>query len=157
MMTSALTGMATRPWRTAAVCLISLVAAAPLARSADDEIVDEATPDGSGSRQPHMIDLAANFDANVFEQRGNGWVIRGASGPRDAAAPRSPVLEKGRQVGLKRIERIESACRITPEQKRLLLLAMESDVRGFAAEIGAVRDRYAGRQVNMNDQAGQRE
>jgi hypothetical protein len=159
MMAHPITGTMRRPWRATAVCLISLVAAAPLARAADDEIVAESVPAAGGPRQPHMIDLAMNFDANLFEQRGDGWVIRGASGRRDAAAarPPSPALEKGRQLGLKRIERIESACRITPEQKRLLLLAVESDVRRFAAEIEAVRDRYAGRQVNMNDQAGQRE
>jgi hypothetical protein len=158
MMSHGSTGLTTRPWRVAAVCLLPLLAAPRVARAADDEIVAESAPAAGGPRQPHMIDLAMNFDANLFEQRGDGWVIRGAPGRRGAAArPPSPALEKGRQLGLERIERIESACRITPEQKRLLLLAVESDVRRFAAEIEAIRDRYAGRQVNMNDQAGQRE
>ncbi len=148
-----------RPWRAAAVCLISLPTAVLIARAADDDILAEASPLEGGSRQPHMIDLAMNFDANLFEQRGNGWVVRGGVVPRDAPGvrPPSPALEKGRQLGLKRIERIESACGITAAQKQRLLLAVESDVRRFAGDVEATRDKYAGRQVNMNDPAGQRE
>lgn len=152
----------TRPrwdrWPALAACLVAALAAGPPAHAADDDIVAEADVEDGGPRQPHMLDLGMNFDANLFEQRGNGWVVRGGVPPREAAGRAvSPAVQKGRQLGLKRIDRIESACGITPAQKQRLLLAVESDVRRFAVAVEAVRGQYEGRQVNMNDPAGQRE
>jgi len=143
----------------AAACLLAGLLMPVAVRAADDDIIVE--PDAANaadSRGAHLIDLGSNFDANLFDQRGNGWVIRGG-GPGAAAdaQPASPAVGRGRDLGLKRLERIETACGVTEEQRRVLLLAIESDVRRFAAEIEAVRGKYAGRQINMNDQAGQRE
>jgi len=146
-------------WTAVGVGLAMMLAATAESHAADDEVLVEATPGNGGPQQPHMLDLGMNFDANLFEQRGNGWVVRGGAAPRDVAAgrPASPALVKGRQLGHKRIERIDSACGIRAEQKRRLLLAVESDVRRFVATVEAIREKYAGRQVNMNDPAGQQE
>lgn len=166
----------TRPTRQLRViCLVALIggpwASLPAARGGDDDIVGEPRLDGQQARQPHMIDLGANFDANLFEQRGNGWVIRGGGrvivggngqvvvgqGGPAAAARGSPGFSRARSLGEKKLERIESACGLSAEQRRQLGMAIESDARRFAAEIDAVRTRYQGREVNMNEPAGQKE
>jgi len=128
------------------------------ARAADDQVEVAAEP-GETVNAPHLVDLGANFDANLFEQRGNGWVVRGGPAPPPGAErpPEPLALVRGREMGLRRLERIEAACGIAADQKRRLVLAVESDIRRFAAEVEATRERYAGRQINMNEPAGQRE
>ena len=49
-----------------------------------------------------------------------------------------------------------AACTLTEEQRGRLALAVESDARRFVREVDAVRGSYLGRQVDMNDQAGQK-
>jgi hypothetical protein len=157
------------------ICLVALIggpwACLPRARSGDDNVVPEPLADGQQIRQPHMIDLGANFDANLFEQRGNGWVIRGGGGviirgngqvmgvhgEPPGAARGSAGYSRARSLGEKKLERIETACGLSAEQRRHLELAVESDARRFAAQIDAVRSRYQGREVNMNEPAGQKE
>ena len=131
----------------------------PAARAGDDSIVLEDTLEGQAGRQAHMIDLGANFDTNLFEQRGNGWVLRGGAAATAAGDDRvqaSPAYARARSLGEKKLERIESACGLSEPQRRRLSLAIESDAHRFAAQIDATRDRYASRQVNMNDPAGQK-
>jgi hypothetical protein len=141
---------------------------------ADDEVLADDPAEAQAERQPHLVDLGSNFDANLFERHGNSWVIQGGGrivingqvnfqggivvggGGANDRRPDSLALARARSAGKKRLERIDSVCRLSTEQKRRLELAIESDARRFAAEIDAVRDRYAGRQVNMNDQAGQK-
>jgi hypothetical protein len=142
---------------------------------ADDEVLADETPENTAQRQPHVIDLGVNFDTNLFDRNGNSWTIRGGNvairgqivrGGRggnlvimDAAAPEpeSPALARARGAGQKRIEQIDSACGLSDAQRARLELAVESDARRFAADIDATRARYQGRQVNMNDPAGQKE
>ena len=125
------------------------------ARAADDDVVVSDVEVDPSVRQPHLVNLGTNFDANLFEQHGNGWVLRGDAMQRIAAA--SPALARSRALGDHQLERIEAACGLTPSQRERLLLAMESDIRRFVTEVEAVRGRYLGREVNMNDPAGQKQ
>lgn len=138
-------------------CLVMSVVAGPASRAADDDVIAEADDAAAGQRQPQPLDLGMNFDANLFEHQGNGWVMRTGRPGQTQPVDDSPALRKGREMGLKRLERVESCCKLTSEQRRRLLLALESDARRFAVAIEAIRDKYAGRQINMNDPAGQKE
>lgn len=154
-------------WIAVVVCLVGQSPA-----MADDEVLSEESAENQARQQPHMIDLGVNFDSNLFERNANTWVIQGAmqlnGGIRqnggvvileqgDSQVPESPALLKARAAGQKRIERIGSACGLSDAQRKRLELAVESDARRFAADIDATRDRYRGRQVNMNDPIGQKE
>lgn len=137
--------------------LAAVLACCGSAGAIDDDVVLDAGPDEGGIRQPHLIDLGANFDANLFDQRGNGWVLRSGTGQEDATSPRaSPALERARELGRRRIDRMAASCTLTEQQRSRLALAVESDARRFAHEVDAVRGPYIGRQVDMNDQAGQK-
>lgn len=167
--------------RLAACFCIGLVAAMLRVRADDDRIVDQPEQAESQPEQQHLIDLGANFDANLFEQQGNGWVLRGGVnlgngfnvrgrvrviangrlviGGADAAGERpaeSPTRARVRACAEKRLERIDAACTLSEAQRHRLRLAVESDVRRFTAEIDGLRARYAGVQVNLNDQEGQK-
>ena len=146
----------------------------------DDRVVEEPPAPQAQTEQQHLIDLGANFDANLFEQGGNGWVLRGGNAnivmapqgqlilngrrvilPGGAAAaeeqpPESPTFSRARSLGEKRLERIAASCELTDAQRRKLRLAMESDIRRFAATVDATRARYAGVRVNLNDPEGQK-
>lgn len=147
-------------------------------RGEDDHVIDEpAAPPSQNDPQQHLIDLGANFDANLFEQPGNGWVLRGGDNivmnqgrlilgngrallpravPAEERPPESPTFARARALGAKRLERITASCDLTADQRRRLCLAMESDIRRFAATVDAVRAKYAGAKVNLNDQEGQK-
>jgi len=161
-------------------CLLAL-AIAPPSVAEDDRVVEEPVAAQAQAEQQHLIDLGANFDANLFEQQGNGWVLRGGAnnqvqlqgrvrmivngrvvlggvnvaGEGDRPAE-SPTHARARAVAEKRLERIDAACELTEHQRRRLRLAVESDIRRFASEIDAMRVKYAGVQVNLNDQEGQK-
>lgn len=163
------------------ISIVCLGLASVVARGEDDRIAEapEAASQAAGQQQ-HLVDLGGNFDANLFEQQGNGWVLRQGGGmvvmgnaigrvrgrivvngremvmDQDVEPTESPAAARARQVGEKRLARIEEACAITDEQRRTLRLAMESDIRRFAAEIDAVRAKYAGVRINMNDPPGQK-
>ena len=143
-------------WRLLAVAVTALVVGGGPARAVDDDVLGDPGADQAGQRQPHLIDLGANFDANLFDQQGNGWVLRGGPLPDAAVRRPSPALERARELGRKRIDRMAASCTLTEEQRRRLALAVESDARRFAREVEAVRTPYIGRQVDMNDQDGQR-
>ena len=143
--------------------------------AADDRVVEAATPDAQqADANQHFIDLGANFDANLFEQQGNGWVLRGGNGlqvqgrlvingrvvagggVRDVPPAESPTFARARALAEKRLGRIDDAVGLTPEQRQRLRMAIESDIRRFAAEVDDVRGRFAGQRVNLNDQEGQK-
>ncbi|MFM8413733.1 MAG: hypothetical protein ACKOCX_03315 [Planctomycetota bacterium] len=160
MMAKSLRASGRTTWATVLACLVIGAVACPAPQAADDDVVADADQARDGPRQPQLLDLGMNFDANLFEQQGNGWVLR--SGPADqrggvSAKPESPALAKGRAMGLRRLERIASCCELDVEQRQRLLLAIESDVRRFAVAVEAIREQYAGRQVDMNDPVGQKE
>jgi len=144
-------------WTMLIVAVLSslLPPAAVRLQAADDDVVVADIQEDPSVRQPHMVNLGTNFDANLFEQHGNGWVLRGDRGQSSPAE--SPALARSRALGRHQLERIESACGITPEQRQRLLLAMESDIRRFAAEVERVREQYLGREINMNVPAGQKQ
>ncbi len=142
--------------------------------AADDRVVEAVRPEARQAEEnQHLIDLGANFDANLFEQQGNGWVLRGGNGlqvqgrlvingrvvvggGREAAPAESPTFARARPLAEKRIGRIDDAVGLTPEQRQRLQLAIESDIRRFASEIAEVRSRFAEVRVNLNDQEGQK-
>ena len=164
----------------AGVLIIGLgVIAAGRAAAEDDRVVEEPAAAVAPAEQQHLIDLGANFDANLFEQQGNGWVLRGGLGNQVQGRVRmivngrvvlgggnvagagdrpaeSPTHARARAVAEKRLERIDAACELTEQQRRRLRLAVESDIRRFASTIDAMRAKYAGVQVNLNDQEGQK-
>jgi hypothetical protein len=147
--------LAVRLVRALVVPLAAALVCGGAAVAIDDDVILEAGPEDGGQRQPHLIDLGGNFDANLFEQRG-GWVLRSGEGHEPTRPRASPALEWARELGRKRIDRMKASCTLTEEQRRRLALAVESDARRFAQEVEAVRTPYIGRQVDMNDQAGQK-
>jgi hypothetical protein len=151
------------------VCTICLAASA---HAEDDRVVDEITPPAPQVFQRaegNLIDLGANFDANVFQQQGGGWVLQhrnagirgrvrvsvsaGSAGEGQAATPVPAIAQ---QAGAARLARIDAICGLTDAQRQKLRLAMESDIRRVAEEIDGERRKYQGVEVNFNDQAGQR-
>jgi hypothetical protein len=172
-----------RPRRLVAARLLLVgLAAVEAGRSMaeDDRVVEEPTAAQAQADQQHLIDLGANFDANLFDQQGNGWVLRGGQGIQvqgrvrmmvngrvvlgggnnavgaDDRPAESPTHARARTVAEQRLERIDAACELTDRQRLQLRLAVESDIRRFAAAIDAMRAKYAGVQVNLNDQEGQK-
>ncbi len=143
------------------LAVVGVCLAGQAAAPADDEVLADDSPDAQAERQPHLIDLGSNFDSNLFERNGNSWMIRGGGAGivpgGDRRRSDSPALTRARSVGKKRLERIDASCELSAAQRKTLELAIESDARRFAAEIDSVRERYAKRQINMNDQAGQKE
>ena len=152
------------------VVLCLLVCAA--VRADDDRVVEEAGAGPAAVQEPHFVELGANFDANLFEQAGNGWVLRGINGPRvrqngvvgvvvptsdGAPAAESSALRQARALGEKRLARLDEACRLSEAQRQALRLAIESDIRRFVDDVDSVRSRYDGLRINMNEQAGQKQ
>jgi hypothetical protein len=164
------------------VVSVMIVAAAGWSRAEDDTVVEAAAAVEAQAEQQHLIDLGSNFDANLFEQQGNGWVLRGDNGGLQVQAqgllfingrrvrnvngallavdeerpPESPTFSRSRALAEKRLARIDDACGLTDAQRRILRLAIESDIRRFAAEVDETRGKYAGVRVNLNDQEGQK-
>ena len=145
-----------QPWWVASLGLLAAVIVCCPVGAVDDDIVVDEDP-VAAVRQQNLIDLGTNFDSNLFEQQGNSFALRSGAGQKSSPLPASPALGRARELGLRRIERIEAACTLTESQRSRLMLAVESDARRFAAEIDAVRAKYAGREVDLNEPAGQRE
>lgn len=151
------------------VCTICLAASA---RGEDDRVVDEIPAEATRifqQPQGNLIDLGANFDANVFQQQGGGFVLQhrnagfrgrvqvsaraGSAGEGQAETPVPAIAQK---AGAARLARIDAICGLTDAQRQKLRLAMESDIRRVTEEIDVQRRKYQGVEVNFNDQAGQR-
>ena len=148
--------------RLAAAAAVALAAVA--ARGEDDGVRAEgAAGERQGEQDGNLVDLEANFDSNVFEQTGAGWVIRHNGGPFPLGGPRfagdaeagSPALVRVRALGRARLERLERACGLSADQHRRLALALEADIRRCVVEIEEVRRSYAGVTVNMREREGQ--
>ena len=149
------------PWVPAAV---AVALAAVSVRAEDDAVRAEgAAGDRQAGQEGNLVDLGANFDANVFEQTGAGWVLRHHGGPFAPDRPLpgaddeagSPALARVRSVGRARLERLERACGLDEGQRRRLALALEADLRRCIVEIEEVRRSYAGVTVNMRERDGQ--
>ena len=158
-----------------------VVALGSSVRGEDDRVLEEtAAARTEAEQQQNLIDLGANFDANLFEQQGNGWVLRGnnvglqlqgrliingrvvlkpgrpIAAEGEEQPPESPTFARARALAEKRLARIDDACELTAEQRHTLRLAVESDIRRFAAAIDTMRGTYAGVRVNLNDPEGQK-
>jgi hypothetical protein len=147
-----------------AALLLVVASVASIGWAVDDEVMSDPPVAERTAQQPHQVDLGANFDANLFEQQGNGWVLRSGVvlGRRSGRGVGATVGDtgtssRGLSLGEKRLERIEAACGLTEPQRRRLQLAIASDVRRFATEIDEIRSRYAGLEINMNEPAGQKQ
>lgn len=153
-----------RVLRPRVACALALVLAAAAARAEDDGVKRPGADQPPAEQEGNVVDLGANFDANVFEQTGGGWVIRHDNAPfgagpvpgRDGEGG-SPALARVRAVGRSRMERLDRACRLDAGQRRRLELALEADIRRCVMEIEAVRRSYAGATVNMREREGQQQ
>lgn len=170
------------PFRVALAAMTLAACIGQAGRSEDDRIVDDAEliamelgPNAT-MNNGQVIDLEPQFDSNVLGQLGPGFVIhnganvviRGGRGmvvaaggvqiePADTTKrpQESPVMAAMRHIAEPAMAQIESLCQPSAEQKRLLRLALERDVRRAAEEIERTRRKYAGVSVNLQDQAGQ--
>lgn len=139
-----------------------MLAAATVGR-ADDDRIEEAVAAANVQQQGQVIDLASNFDANLFEQanglviRGGGMRVRRPSPTGIAEAPEeSPALARLRRQAQEHLDRVDRTCGLSADQRQRLEFALESDARRIAAEIDATRTRYAGTAVNFQEPEGQR-
>lgn len=134
------------------------------ARADDDQdLIEVPLAAGLVRQEPQALDLASNFDANLFEQV-NGLVLRGGvrlrrPSPTGITEPpqESPALARLRQRGQEQLARVERTSRLSADQRARLQLALESDARRIAAEIEATRSRYAAVTVKLDEPAGQRQ
>ena len=89
---------------------------------------------------------------------GNQVVIQGGK-PQPSGSPQDPAQVDVFSILRKTVEpqlaRLDLACRPSAEQRRLLQLALDADVRRVADEIERERRKYVGVKVNLGDQAGQ--
>lgn len=152
-------------------------------RGEDDRIVDdaelallEAGPNAATINNGQIVDLESQFDTNVLSQLGNGVVdihkrgrwrngirvrvgaaIDGQPQPSGTtkAAQESPVVTGMRSSAEPAMTQIESLCKPSADQTRLLRLALERDVQRVADQINRVRRKYAGVRLNLQEQQGQ--
>lgn len=152
------------PWRGVWTAMLAWAAVwALVCRGEDDRPVDDVLPLQVQERE-NRIDLGAQFEAQLFQRhggRGTGPRIRvNQAGPAPASADDpsdSPTTAHLRGRAEARLSRLERDCALSAEQRRKLRLAMESDIRRLADEIDAARMKYVGQEVNLNEQAGQRQ
>jgi len=151
-----------RGWWWVATPLCAAVLAAGGAVADDDTVRAAGRPgDEQAEQQGNLVDLGANFDTNVFEQAGGGWVIHHQQVLGNAARIRPsngegvPALARVRAIGAARLERLDRACTLTEPQRQKLELALEADIRRCVAEIEQVRRGYVDTSVNMRDREGQ--
>lgn len=92
---------------------------------------------------------------------GNGAVQMGVNGQQPQAAPaaddsaESPVLIGLRKTIEPQLTRLDRVCDLSAEQRRLLQLALEADVRRVAEDVDRDRRKYIGATANLQDPAGQ--
>ena len=79
-----------RGWECAALVLVGMPVWAE-----DDRVVEEPPAPQAQGEQQHLIDLGTNFDANLFEQQGNGWVLRGNA---NIVMPQEQLILNGRRM-----------------------------------------------------------
>lgn len=155
---------ARRMVRSSVAVTLVLVAVASVGRSADDLVEDVPADEQQATQQDNVVDLATQFDANLF-QNANGWFLQGGVMRQPGISPTgpnggpddSPALASAREIAARRLQRVERICSPSEEQVRKLRLALESDIRSFVAEIEEVRSRYVGATANMRDREGQRQ
>jgi hypothetical protein len=124
----------------------------------DDGVAVERENLQAEGNDGNLIDLGANFDANVA-QLGGGMSIRPGLGVEHPSPPgdESPVAASLRALGVARLAEVQRACRPSAEQLGKLRLALEVDIRRCIAEVDGIRRGYAGKTVNMREREGQQQ
>jgi hypothetical protein len=153
-----------------AVLACGIMLAVAVIGRGDDDRIEDAIAAGTVNQDGQVIDLASNFDTNLFEQanglaiRGGGMVIRGGVMRLRRPSPTGSVdmpeeslaLARLRRQAQEHLERVDRTCGLSADQQTRLELALESDARRIAAEIDATRARYAGAAANFQQPEGQR-
>ena len=103
-----------------------------------------------GQARGGEFDLELLFDQQVFGRSravvmNNAVVIREALSNPDAGVPGKLAELRGR--GEARLTRLEQVCRLSPEQRTALDLALASDLNRVAGEIDSVRRTYVGQRI----------
>ncbi|MFM8413736.1 MAG: hypothetical protein ACKOCX_03330, partial [Planctomycetota bacterium] len=138
-----------------------------------DDLVVEAQPaaepaetvrffpvDGHGFagplNRPAEYDVGAVFDQHLFRRPGGGRQVRVIADrlvvETEEQAPTGSTLgrlDHLRRLGERRIATLEQVCRLTAEQREILRLAVESDLRRLAGDIDAVRRTYVGQRLTV--------
>lgn len=137
----------------ATVLVCGIVAGASILRAADDEVVDPV-PNVEEESQTNLHALDRQFDQSVFSDQ-PGWVLPDSDDDGGTVVGGTDVLVMAGRLADRRLASIERACGLSPGQVRALRLAMESDIRRMADEIGRARAKYEGVVVDLGDPAGQ--
>jgi hypothetical protein len=152
-----------------AVAVVVLVGRA--GRAEDDRIVDDELIGGE-SGNPAMVgggenvqNLGMQFDANLLANLGQAHVMHAppptrpagtVGGSREVKEPEESAFVGAMRKAIEpRLTHVEAVCRPSADQRRLLRLALEADVRRTAAEIERERRKYVDATANLNDPAGQ--
>lgn len=166
------------PWRSglaaAGAALAITVLLARCGCAEDDWIVADAELTALESAAAHRMhegnvqDLQTQFDSQILGlfgpfhppqhirlggRRVNGQQPQAAPAADDSAE--SPVLIGLRKTIEPRLTRLDIVCDLAAEQRRLLQLALESDVRRVAEDVDRDRRKYIGGTANLQDPAGQ--
>lgn len=137
---------ARRPWKTCRSDLLAVLAVlilySPSLRSEDDTVVDDAARRaGEQAQQPQQVMLEQQMNGMFFAPSGNE--------------------EKAVQQCLGRllleVSALDEVCGLSDRQRLKCETAARLDVARAMDDIDAVRRRYAGRTINLQDPAGQQE
>ena len=125
----------------AALVLVTVpVLSGPSLRGEDDTVIDAAAQRAQG-QQHQQIDLDQQMNGMFFPVEGNA--------------------EKSRQQCLDRlllqVSALDEICGLKAEQRRKCEVAAKLDVARAIDEIEAVRQRYSGRTIDLQNPAGQAE
>jgi hypothetical protein len=138
-------------------------------RAEDDRIVDDELIAGEAGN-PATIGGAANvqnlgvqFDANLLANLGHAHAMHVPPRARPAGEteggskePEEPAFVVAMRKAVEpRLTHVEAVCRPSADQRKLLRLALEADIRRTAAEIDRERRKYVNATANLHDQAGQ--
>jgi len=135
-----------RPWKTCRSDLLAvlavLVLGGPWLRGEDDTVVDDAARRaGEQAQQPQQVMLEQQMNGMFFAPSGNE--------------------EKAVQQCLGRllleVSALDEVCGLSDRQRLKCETAARLDVAQAIDDIDAVRRRYAGRTINLQDPAGQQE
>ena len=134
------------PWKTCRSDLLAVLAVlilySPSLRSEDDTVVDDAARRaGEQAQQPQQVMLEQQMNGMFFAPSGNE--------------------EKAVQQCLGRllleVSALDEVCGLSDRQRLKCETAARLDVAQAMDDIDAVRRRYAGRTINLQDPAGQQE
>jgi hypothetical protein len=134
-------GGSSRTCRIAALALLLVLRGGPWLRGEDDTVVDASKRANEPGQQRQQVELAQQMNGMFFAPTGNE--------------------EKAVQQCLGRllleVSALDEVCGLSEQQRRKCETAARLDVARAMDDIEAVRRRYVGRTIDLQDQAGQRE